>query len=63
MQEAGYNTYYAGKLMNGHMVETYNDPYPAAWNQTHCECLRLNFSRLFPGITMLAGSVMLTLCP
>ena len=39
MQEAGYNTYYAGKLMNGHMTETYNDPYPGGLNQTNCKLI------------------------
>ncbi|EUC40476.1 hypothetical protein COCMIDRAFT_108726 [Bipolaris oryzae ATCC 44560] len=32
LQEAGYNTYYTGKLMNSHSVSTYNNPYPNAWN-------------------------------
>ncbi|KIV95821.1 hypothetical protein PV10_03427 [Exophiala mesophila] len=34
LQEAGYNTYYTGKLMNAHSLVTYNDPYPAGWNRT-----------------------------
>ncbi|ORY55835.1 arylsulfatase precursor [Pseudomassariella vexata] len=34
LQEAGYNTYYTGKLMNGFKVETYNNPYPAGWTET-----------------------------
>lgn len=37
MQEAGYNTYYTGKLMNGHSAKTYNDPFPAGFNQTNCK--------------------------
>ncbi|CAJ2505735.1 Uu.00g131290.m01.CDS01 [Anthostomella pinea] len=34
LQEAGYNTYYTGKLMNGHSMSTYNNPFPAGWNGT-----------------------------
>ncbi|KAJ5655250.1 sulfatase [Penicillium longicatenatum] len=34
LQEVGYNTYYVGKLMNGHTVENWNDPLPAGWNGT-----------------------------
>ncbi|KAH6659994.1 arylsulfatase precursor [Truncatella angustata] len=34
LQEAGYNTYYTGKLMNGFSLSTYNKPYPAGWNDT-----------------------------
>ena len=36
LQEAGYNTYYAGKLMNGLSVDTYNSPSPAGWNGSDC---------------------------
>ncbi|OQE44203.1 hypothetical protein PENCOP_c002G03337 [Penicillium coprophilum] len=32
MQQAGYDTYYTGKLMNGHSLENYNSPYPAGFN-------------------------------
>ncbi|KAF2635653.1 Arylsulphatase [Massarina eburnea CBS 473.64] len=32
LQEAGYNTYYTGKLMNGHSTSTYNDPFVSGWN-------------------------------
>lgn len=32
MQDAGYNTYYAGKLWNAHSVENYNKPYPGGFN-------------------------------
>ncbi|KAL8677723.1 MAG: hypothetical protein Q9186_005876 [Xanthomendoza sp. 1 TL-2023] len=31
LQQAGYQTYYAGKLFNAHTVDNYDDPYPAAW--------------------------------
>ncbi|EFQ94320.1 hypothetical protein PTT_08067 [Pyrenophora teres f. teres 0-1] len=34
LQEAGYNTYYTGKLMNGHSTTTYNKPRAAGWNQS-----------------------------
>ncbi|RVX74102.1 hypothetical protein B0A52_01934 [Exophiala mesophila] len=34
LQEAGYNTYYTGKLMNAHSLLTWNDPLPAGWNRT-----------------------------
>ena len=37
LQEAGYSTYYTGKLMNGHSTSTYNKPYPRGWNGTNCE--------------------------
>lgn len=37
LQEAGYNTYYTGKLMNGHSTSTYNKPFPAGWTGTDCE--------------------------
>lgn len=32
MQNAGYNTYYTGKLMNSHSVESYNDPFVKGFN-------------------------------
>ena len=31
LQEAGYRTYYTGKLFNAHNLENYNDPFPAGW--------------------------------
>jgi N-acetylglucosamine-6-sulfatase len=31
-QEAGYNTYYTGKLFNAHTVENYDSPFPAGFN-------------------------------
>ncbi|KAK4186296.1 alkaline-phosphatase-like protein [Podospora australis] len=31
LQEAGYNTYYAGKLFNAHTTENWNNPRPNAW--------------------------------
>ncbi|KAK8077180.1 arylsulfatase precursor [Apiospora saccharicola] len=34
LQEAGYNTYYTGKLMNGFSTKTYNDPFPKGWTGT-----------------------------
>lgn len=37
LQAAGYNTYYAGKLMNGHSTSNYNKPFPKGWNSTNCE--------------------------
>lgn len=40
LQEAGYDTYYTGKLMNGLSTTTYNNPFPKGWNRTDCEsCL------------------------
>lgn len=39
LQEAGYGTYYTGKLMNGFSTSTYNNPYQAGWTDTDCECL------------------------
>ncbi|KAH8728591.1 arylsulfatase precursor [Phaeosphaeriaceae sp. PMI808] len=32
LQEAGYNTYYTGKMMNGHSTATYNNPRIKGWN-------------------------------
>ncbi|KAM3503491.1 hypothetical protein MY10362_004164 [Beauveria mimosiformis] len=34
LQQAGYNTYYTGKLMNMHGIRTYNNPFPAGWNRS-----------------------------
>ncbi|KAK8087251.1 arylsulfatase [Apiospora phragmitis] len=34
LQEAGYNTYYTGKLMNGFSTSTYNNPFPKGWTGT-----------------------------
>lgn len=31
LQQAGYNTYYTGKLFNAHSVDNYNAPYPAGF--------------------------------
>jgi N-acetylglucosamine-6-sulfatase len=31
LQDAGYNTYYVGKLFNAHTVDNYASPYPAGW--------------------------------
>ncbi|KAH7628344.1 alkaline-phosphatase-like protein [Sordaria sp. MPI-SDFR-AT-0083] len=32
LQEAGYDTYYTGKLFNAHTVDNYDSPYLAGWN-------------------------------
>jgi len=32
MQEAGYDTYYTGKLFNSHSTDNYNYPYVAGFN-------------------------------
>ncbi|KIW91278.1 uncharacterized protein Z519_08174 [Cladophialophora bantiana CBS 173.52] len=34
LQQAGYNTYYTGKLMNAHSTANWNNPFPAGWNGT-----------------------------
>lgn len=34
LQEAGYNTYYTGKLFNSHTIANYDSPYPAGWTST-----------------------------
>lgn len=34
LQEAGYNTYYTGKLFNAHTTANYDAPYPAGWTAT-----------------------------
>ncbi|ORY65763.1 arylsulfatase [Pseudomassariella vexata] len=31
LQDAGYNTYYTGKMFNAHTVENYNSPHVAGW--------------------------------
>lgn len=38
LQSQGYNTYYAGKLMNSHSVANYDNPYPHGWTGSDCEC-------------------------
>ncbi|KAK3057873.1 hypothetical protein LTR09_000948 [Extremus antarcticus] len=35
LQEAGYETYYTGKLMNGHSTATYNKPFAKGWTGTN----------------------------
>ena len=35
LQNAGYNTFYTGKLMNGHSLETYDSPHARGWNNTN----------------------------
>ncbi|KAI6789387.1 Arylsulphatase [Hortaea werneckii] len=32
LQEAGYNTYYTGKLFNAHSIDNYDSPFAAGWN-------------------------------
>ncbi|KAF5597979.1 arylsulfatase [Fusarium pseudoanthophilum] len=34
LQEAGYNTYYSGKLFNAHTVENYDKPHAAGWTSS-----------------------------
>lgn len=34
LQEAGYNTYYTGKLFNAHTIYNYFDPFPAGFTGT-----------------------------
>ncbi|ROW07678.1 hypothetical protein VMCG_03347 [Cytospora schulzeri] len=34
LQDAGYNTYYTGKLFNAHTVDNYNSPHAAGWTQS-----------------------------
>lgn len=34
LREAGYQTYYTGKLFNAHSVANYDAPYPAGWTST-----------------------------
>jgi arylsulfatase A-like enzyme len=36
MQQAGYNTYYTGKLFNSHSVNNYNAPFAAGYNGSEC---------------------------
>ncbi|SPO01686.1 probable arylsulfatase [Cephalotrichum gorgonifer] len=31
LQDAGYSTYYTGKLFNAHDTENYNNPFPGGW--------------------------------
>lgn len=37
LQNAGYKTYYTGKLMNQHGIRTYNNPYVKGWDHSDCE--------------------------
>ena len=32
LQQAGYKTYYTGKLMNGHSKDNYDKPYAKYWD-------------------------------
>ena len=32
LQNAGYNTYYTGKLFNAHHVDNYDAPFVKGWN-------------------------------
>ncbi|KAG4413483.1 hypothetical protein IFR04_013384 [Cadophora malorum] len=34
LQEAGYSTYYTGKLFNAHTVKNWNSPHPAGWTSS-----------------------------
>ncbi|KAK8062980.1 arylsulfatase-like protein [Apiospora hydei] len=34
LQDAGYNTYYTGKLFNAHSVDNYNSPHAAGWTSS-----------------------------
>lgn len=38
MQQAGYQTYYVGKLMNGFGPDNYNDPYVNGFNGSDFLC-------------------------
>ncbi|KAM0353013.1 hypothetical protein ACHAPU_001899 [Fusarium lateritium] len=35
LQEAGYETYYTGKLFNSHTINNYNAPFPSGWTGTN----------------------------
>lgn len=37
LQGQGYNTYYTGKLMNGHSTSDYDAPFAAGFNGSDCE--------------------------
>ena len=39
LQQAGYNTYYTGKLMNAHSTSTWNKPFPKGWTGSDCKFL------------------------
>jgi N-acetylglucosamine-6-sulfatase len=34
LQEAGYKTFYTGKLFNAHSVQNYDNPFPAGWTES-----------------------------
>lgn len=34
LQDAGYSTYYTGKLFNAHTVTNWNNPHPAGWTSS-----------------------------
>lgn len=40
LQQAGYATYYTGKLMNAHSVHNWNNPFPNGFNHTNCISVR-----------------------
>lgn len=41
LQNAGYNTYYTGKMMNGHSITTYDSPRINGWNGSDCKTIEI----------------------
>lgn len=37
LQDAGYNTYYTGKLFNAHTTDNWNNPFPKGWTGSDCK--------------------------
>lgn len=37
LQDAGYNTFYTGKMFNAHTVWNYDSPHLKGWNSSVCK--------------------------
>lgn len=37
LQDAGWNTYYTGKLFNAHSTDNWNNPFPKGWTGSDCK--------------------------
>ncbi|KAJ7149896.1 hypothetical protein C8R43DRAFT_887823, partial [Mycena crocata] len=62
LQNAGYNTYYAGKLMNSHFIETYNNPAVQGSNSSSCVCSRASLDHDSPMSSFLLDPNMYNYC-
>jgi arylsulfatase A-like enzyme len=57
MQAAGYKTYYVGKLMNGHNLNNYNQPFPEGFDGSE---FLLDPSKYLPTMINIAQALELT---